>query len=202
MLSKQRVNLGLNMFPHFFGAWSSVSKDLCDDLITFFENHPELHRSGKIAGGKIDHDIKKSTDIRVDPLDLESPQYEIFNRYFTVLNKCYQDYCDQWNFLNTFISKIHIGSFNLQKYLPGEHFSGIHAERTSLTHLHRILVWMTYLNDIEDSGETEFPHYDLKVEPRTGLTLIWPAEWTHAHRGNPTLVHDKFIITGWFHLAE
>lgn len=43
---------------------------------------------------------------------------------------------------------------------------------------------MTYLNDVKEGGSTYFSHYDLEIEPRKGLTLIWPAEWTHAHRGN------------------
>ena len=179
-----------------------MSKELCHGLIDFFESHSELQKPGTLSGGKVDTNVKKSTDIRIQPADLPKPGYEIFNEYFDELHKCYQDYCTQWNFLNTFISKIHIGPFNLQKYSPGGHFSTVHSERTSLTKLHRILVWMTYLNDIRDLGETEFPHFNLKVAPRTGTTLIWPAEWTHAHRGNPTRMETKFIITGWFHLSE
>ena len=95
---------------------------------------------------------------------------------------------------------MHIGNFNIQKYEKGGHFSKVHSERTGLTTLHRILVWMTYLNDINKGGETEFPHFNLKIKPAQGKTLIWPAEWTHAHRGCPVLDQPKYIITGWFHL--
>ena len=35
------------------------------------------------------------------------------------------------------------------------------------------------------------------IEPRKGLTLIWPAEWTHSHRGNILTSGVKYIITGW-----
>ena len=44
---------------------------------------------------------------------------------------------------------------------------------------------MTYLNDVadEDGGSTVFTHYGLEVQPQKGHTLIWPAEWTHAHKG-------------------
>ena len=139
-------------------------------------------------------------DIRVEPIDLELEGCEVFSDYFTVLKDCYQDYCCQWDFLNMFMAQTHIGSFNLQRYNPGGHFAEVHSERTSLTKLHRILVWITYLNDIEEAGETEFVHYGLKVKPRMGRTLIWPAEWTHAHRGNPTTA-TKYIITGWFNLT-
>jgi len=37
-----------------------------------------------------------------------------------------------------------------------------------LKYLHRTLVWMTYLNDVEDGGETEFPMFGLKVRPQRG----------------------------------
>ncbi len=50
---------------------------------------------------------------------------------------------------------------------------------------------MTYLNDIEDGGSTYFSHYDLGIKPLKGLPLIWPAEWTHAHKGN---VINRFQI--------
>ena len=56
---------------------------------------------------------------------------------------------------------------------------------------------MTYLNDIEKNGETEFLHYNLKIKPKIGRTIIWPSEWTHAHRGLPTPEKEKYIITGW-----
>ncbi len=63
---------------------------------------------------------------------------------------------------------------------------------------------MTYLNDvdIEGGGSTFFTHYDLEVQPRKGLTLIWPSEWTHAHRGNILNQDSKYIITGWMHFPD
>jgi hypothetical protein len=64
--------------------------------------------------------------------------------------------------------------------------------------LDRHLVFMTYLNDIEDHGETEFYHQMLKIKPEKGLTLIWPADWTFTHRGNPSPSEQKYIVTGWF----
>ena len=42
---------------------------------------------------------------------------------------------------------------------------------------------MTYLNTIKVGGETEFLYQKLKIKPKKGLTLIWPTDWTHTHRG-------------------
>jgi prolyl 4-hydroxylase len=33
--------------------------------------------------------------------------------------------------------------------------------------------------------------------PKSGKTLIWPAEWTHAHYGSILKKNEKYIITGW-----
>ena len=57
---------------------------------------------------------------------------------------------------------------------------------------------MTYLNDVEDKGETEFVLQNLKVKAEKGKTLIWPADWTHTHRGIISPTQEKYIVTGWF----
>ena len=86
--------------------------------------------------------------------------------------------------------------------MSGDHYAQIHAERTSIKSLHRVFAWMTYLNDVNDGGTTDFTHYDIKVNPEVGKTLIWPAEWTHAHRGAVLKDKSKYIITGWIHFAN
>jgi hypothetical protein len=61
---------------------------------------------------------------------------------------------------------------------------------------------MTYLNDVDEAGETEFLYQEIKFKPKKGLTLIWPADWTHTHRGIPSLSEEKYIITGWFNFVD
>ena len=90
-----------------------------------------------------------------------------------------------------------MGPFNIQKYSKGGHFRNIHSERTNLRNMDRVFAWMTYLNDVDDGGATYFSHYDLRVKPKKGRTLIWPAEWTHAHCGEIVNSNEKYIITGW-----
>ena len=58
---------------------------------------------------------------------------------------------------------------------------------------------MTYLNDVEDGG-TEFLNQKCEVKARKNLTLIWPADWTHTHRGVISQTKEKTIITGWIKL--
>ena len=61
-----------------------------------------------------------------------------------------------------------------------------------------MLVFMTYLNDVNIDGETEWKYQKLKVKPKTGLTVIWPPYWTHLHRGIVSKKEEKIIVTGWY----
>mgnify|MGYP001271300870 CR=1 FL=1 len=44
----------------------------------------------------------------------------------------------------------------------------------------RVLVFMTYLNDVTDEGETEWYYQRVKVKPRKGLTVIDPGSYDMA----------------------
>ncbi len=155
-----------------------------------------------MTGDEVNKAAKNSTDMTILPNDLENPDYQIVSQYIDGLLECYQDYTAQWEFLGKLLKRVHIGPFNIQKYDAGGHFVKLHSERTSIDTVHRILVWMTYLNDVPEGGETEFPFFDLKVIPEKRETIIWPAEWTHAHRGGVVTVGPKYVITGWMHFAE
>ena len=197
----KRLEIKSNEDPNFIGNWNIENKELCDQIINFFENNSDLHIKGTTGGG-VDESIKKSTDMTIHPEDLKDKKYSLFNEYFKNLHQCFNDYKEQYDFLKIFVKKLHIGPFNIQKYFPGDHFAGLHSERTDMASIHRLFAWMTYLNDVEDGGTTDFEYYKIKVKPETGKTLIWPAEWTHAHKGAVLKSGKKYIITGWLHFTD
>ena len=86
---------------------------------------------------------------------------------------------------------------NIQKYELGGHFSSPHMERESMQTQHRYFAFMTYLNDVDEGGETIFPYYDITIKPKKGTTLIWPSDWTHTHYGDVVKSNEKYIVTGW-----
>ena len=184
---------------NFMGSWNISNDKLFDNLIDYFEKNSHLQKQGMTGGGAINLNNKKTTDITIDPIDLENSNYSIFNTYLSELFNCFNDYKEQWPFIKEKFKSVDIPSFNLQRYLPGDHFSKIHTERSSRVNMHRIFAWMTYLNDVADDagGCTHFSHYDLKIQPKKGKTLIWPAEWTHAHSAEILKKDKKYIITGW-----
>ena len=197
----KRLEIQNNQNPNFIGNWDIENNELCNQMIEFFEKNPDRQVKGQTAGG-VNESVKKCTDITIRPEDLADKKFQIFNTYFENLFQCFNDYKEQYDFLKTFVKKLHIGPFNIQKYYPGDHFNKIHAERTDMSTIHRIFAWMTYLNDVEDGGTTDFDYYKIKVKPKTGKTLIWPAEWTHAHKGSVLKGGEKYIITGWSHFTD
>ena len=190
-----------NENPHFIGAWNIENNDLCTEIINFFEENRDLQRDGVTGSGK-NLTIKKTTDIVVNANDLKNIKFKCLNKYINELYKNFRDYQNQWPFLKSLIKEVHIGKFNIQKYSPGGHFAKIHTERSSIVSSHRLFAWMTYLNNVEDGGATNFSHYDIKIKPETGKTLIWPAEWTHAHNGEILNSGVKYIVTGWMHFPH
>ena len=182
--------------PNFIGVWNIENDDLCNEIITWFEKNKELQKQGVNSEGRVSNN-KKTTDITVKPSDLKDDKYKCFNNYIGELYKCFIDYQHQWPFMKNLIKDVDIGSFNIQKYTKGDHFSLIHTERSNLENSNRLFAWMTYLNNVEDGGATNFSHYGIKIKPEIGKTLIWPAEWTHAHSGEILNSGEKYIITGW-----
>ena len=188
-----------NINPNFIGTFQ-IDTNLCDKIVDFFNENKSLQSKGETVNG-VDEAKKKSIDIGINPKNLSKPEYQNLKIYFDHLFNCYSDYRAQWPFLNEIFKKVDIGSFNIQMYSPGGHFSKLHSERTSIKTLHRLFAFMTYLNEDFDDGETFFEHYSLSVKPKKGKTLIWPAEWTHAHKGNMVNNGSKYIITGWLNIA-
>ncbi|WP_251358462.1 2OG-Fe(II) oxygenase [Kangiella sp. TOML190] len=97
-----------------------------------------------------------------------------------------------------------LGSVNLQKYEKGKggyfHWHSEHYPHPQDPHqdsLHRTLLWMFYLNDVEEGGETEFYFQKIRSKPKQGSLLIAPAGFTHTHRGQKPISDDKYIFTSW-----
>ena len=183
----------------FVEGWMMENTNLCDNIIEFFETNPSLQKKG-ISYSGLNPDIKDSIDLPVNPIDLENNNFNSVRKYMDHLNECYWEYLDLYK-LNKHFEDLHIGPFNIQKYNQGGHFKLWHSERMNMSVSSRLFAWMTYLNDVEDGGETEFFYYGLKIKPIKGLTLIWPCEWTHLHKGSITN-EIKYVITGWLHFPD
>jgi|TARA_A100001391_G_C5022522_1_gene266239 hypothetical protein len=84
------------------------------------------------------------------------------------------------------------------KKIPiGGGFHNWHYENTGLQVSARKLVIQLYLNTIEEGGETEFLYINKRIKAEQGRLIIFPAAFTHTHRGNPPIGQDKYIVSTW-----
>jgi hypothetical protein len=180
---------------------SFINKNLCDDLINFFKQNESFHTEGQIVnknkGVIIDHNVKQSTDMS---FDYKNCIIYPIDEYVKQLNIVIEEYKSKYEVLQDYDSFHIVETFNIQKYIAGGGFKTWHSERLNKKTLNRQFVFMTYLNDVENGG-TEFKYQNMKMEAKKGLTLIWPSDWTHTHRG-VVANKEKYIITGWLGFKE
>ena len=63
--------------------------------------------------------------------------------------------------------------------------------------LHRVLLFLIYLNDVEEGGETDFYYQHKSIKPKAGSMVIAPCGFTHTHRGNIPISSSKYVLTSW-----
>ena len=171
-----------------------ISENLCDEILKFYNENDKLKIDGTIGSNILNERNKKSTEIVLAPKMF----FKLFPDYSKFLDNILQEYLNVYHFANE-AEKFNIYDvIKIQHYKPGEGFYKWHYENDGKIHcIQRHLVFMTYLNDVENGG-TEFYYQDLKVPAKKGYTIIWPAGWTHTHRGVISDTQDKTIVTGWF----
>lgn len=173
---------------------------LCDDIIDYYNKSSNKTRGGfKNSLGQyvVETDKKQCTEITINITE-EVAKQKLFKKYLEQLQLVCNKYVEEFPFSNEYSQWGIIEPINIQYYSPGgDAFKMYHSERTQ-SKCDRHLVFMTYLNDVTDGGETEFYHQKYKISPEKGKTVIWPSDWTYTHRGLPSLTQEKYIITGWF----
>ena len=182
-----------------------LSDDFCDEIIDWWEDldknitkSPEskVHKDATgVRDGRGTNGQGSRKDISYFA-DTERAPFE--ERLRSAINDCAREYIIEYPNLG---SGYHLSNraLKIQKTPPHGGYHVWHHEH-SYNDVARILVWTAYLNDIpEGEGETEFLYQGLKVNPKKGRVCLFPAGYTHLHRGNPPYSCDKYIATGWFY---
>lgn len=191
---------------NFVGIYDNVySKEWCDSVIKYFHRMED-------SGLTITRKQQRSTDKRTqrDDMQLYVASTLLFHEnfdgsfhrefYSKIWNEAYAPYADKYDILAQY-GRHDIISPKIQKTEIGGGYHMWHAENELLNSSHRLLTYTVYLNDVDEGGETELLYYPIRIKPKTGRVVIFPANFTHTHRGNPPISNTKYIITGWINLV-
>jgi len=191
-------------YRDFIGMYEGVYPDgYCHHMIEEFER---LSNTGATYNRQNEEGcLKRIKQDEFTFLNYKNHQPTPFNGddakdiFFRGLQECYEDYVAEYDSLRDL--NVKCTNIKLQKTKPGEGYHVWHCEQGTEDGANRCVVYALYLNTITEAGETEYLYQKLRVQPRENVMVLWPAGYTHPHRGNAVYGNDaKYIITGWFYL--
>lgn len=193
-------------YNNFIGIYDNVYPEgYCEHLIQEF-NFLEKNGVGSnraISENALRH---KKNDYQIG-MSLRGHVVQPFEKrnvvdiFFDGLQRCYEEYVSTYSVLSD-QGEIRANTMKMQRTDPGGGYHVWHGEQSNGEHANRVLVYMLYLNTLPESsaGETEFLYLKERYQPISNRMIIWPAAYTHAHRGNTVFGEtSKYIVTGWFY---
>ena len=188
-------------YSDFIGVYeNALNSDFCREVISTFDYYQDMNsvyceddQFNNANAGRFDWALDLSA---MTGMMKGEPQQKLND----VLLDCLQEYVTVFGHMKEV--PLYTLAQKVQKTPAGGGYHVWHDEHSGLTHCQRSLVWMVYLNDDYEGGETEFLYYKRRINPSKGTLLIWPAGMTHAHRGGLVLKGMKYVVTGWFHLGQ
>lgn len=189
----------------FIGIYTGVYEDgYCQHLINEFERLTQAgaglsRQRGEGASKHSKNDLQLALNFG-NHCAADFNNKQSVKLFFDGLQKCYDIYTEEFSILKN--DKIRGTAMKMQRTDPGGGYHIWHSEQGNGDFAERVLVYMLYLNTLEESeaGETEFLYQQRRVKPTENTMIIWPATFTHAHRGNTVFgQRSKYIVTGWFY---
>ena len=192
MLGKEKVEITDNFIGIFDNFFSN-------ELIQQYLNHFKYCEENDLVWKREDERKKKDLAINtmtnhfISERNIPYNQGKFIQHFYKTIWPIYEDKFAVFKDL----SRHTIFEIKIQKTKPTEGYHIWHGENMHKELNRRIFAFNLYLNDIKQGGETEFLYQKFRVKPKKNRFVIWPASITHAHRGNPPLSNDKYLLTGW-----
>ena len=192
-------------YKDFIGVFSEVYPEgFCEHLIAEFDRHQNFGAGTNRQNGEgAEKHVKNDYQIFSNGRNLNFEAFEenkTIDVFFNGLQKCFQAYSNEFSVIKD--TKIVCNNMKMQKTSTGGGYHVWHGEQGNGDQANRGLVYMLYLNTLptEANGETEFLYQQRRINPVENTMVLWPAAFTHAHRGNPVYGdNSKYIVTGWFY---
>lgn len=168
----------------------ALPKAFCDQLVASFNQTTERHLV-RSPGWRAGLDQSSWTE-----LDISALADDAFKGFFY---KQVEDHLALYNERLGLTLPVPatplISEMRIKRYRAGTgeafqpHFDAIYEVAN------RYLVFLWYLNDVAEGGETEFCDLGIEVAARTGRLLMFPPYWMYQHAGRPPISGDKYILS-------
>jgi len=176
----------IGIFDNYF------TDEICDKYLKYFNKLNKAYPRNTLTRTQ-DENYSFMSQAYWDDFNLTYLGHDFQTKFW---NECYPVYEDKFLILKD-LDKYNIYDLKIQKTEVAQGYHKWHCETMNKASRDRIMVVTLYLNTVEKGGETEFLHQGLRVEAVKNRLVLFPAAYTHVHRGNPPLAGTKYIITGW-----
>jgi hypothetical protein len=183
----------------FIGVFDqTLDTNQCNQIVEYFETLKlyNLTYNRQQSNDAKKHEKDDETAFILEPYILQNHSHPIFSNFLHKFWNNYQKYADIFTLIEENTS-LAMSSLRIQKTIPGQGFHKWHFESYDRFVSNRVVAWSLFLNDVDYGGEMEFLYYSKRIKAKLGRLVIWPAGFTHVHRGNPPLSGEKYILTGW-----
>lgn len=183
---------------HFIRAYDNAfSEEFCDEL------NEAMDECIKVGSVNVRNDIYRKDN----QMEFNDPvrSYEVdfrdsgkAEKFFSVLNQYVDQYMRDTS-IEGIIRPVYFKNMLVQRNVADDFdaYSAWHAEINDLGNCDRALTYVLYLDDEAGNNGTEF-RYQKHIEPaKKGKLVIFPAGFTHVHRGTMLTSGEKTIATGW-----
>ena len=171
-----------------------VSKEWCNKVIDLFEQSKK---------DTFDNDRKSFTELNIEG---KEEFKDIKETYIRVLRQNLQHFMKEVNIENHhFPPIIDMENIRIKKYTDnGKDVFKNHVDvlRSQGPSSKRFLVFIMYLSDVEEGGETSIPRYNIKCKPKAGRLLMFPPFWTHPHQGEKVIKGTKYQMMTYLHYGD
>jgi hypothetical protein len=170
-----------------------VDPAVCEAIIAKFEQDPARKPSEIVTGGySTKHQMRTGTTLFFDPQGEWKPLMEQVNPALkTALKRYAATYPAMVNMLK--LEVVNCGGPIVERVNPGQGFDW-HCDQGSNV-MDRVLTSLLYLRTVEHGGTTEFLQQARHIKPEAGKIAMFPAFWTHMHRGVPPVSETKYAMS-------
>ena len=170
----------------------------CEQMLQSFDSLARFHKQNG-RGVRAGHDASAWTELDISPLtDVSFRQIILANmhKHLALYNAAIAHLAPVPTLAIPGSDKI--SELIIKRYRPNAdeafqlHFDALGAVAN------RYMVFLWYLNDVIEGGETEFPALNVSVAPRAGRLVMFPPYWMYQHQGKAPRSGEKYIFSSYF----
>lgn len=176
----------------FIVLYRGLDKELCRAVTDLFDldQNKWQGKIGRTEDSFYTDYTKISWDLEIRD---EGVWQDIFQKIHPQIEACMNHYLSRSPILQSF--DLQRTGYKIQMYPKNKGRFLWHADSLGKNVENRVVAMIVYLNDVETGGETEFFHQGIKIPPKAGHIMLFPAGWNYMHCGHVPVSGDKYIIS-------